>query len=186
MQGLQKECLLVKVAGSNYRECVRASKIFAANNFKGAYGKGLISDEKDPYKTTRVGLLGEMAFGIITNKPVNTEYKEHGDSADFWINGNMLDVKCASKKIPINYILHTNEYGKKLYLKQCIFVYAFLENEDRSDECSEIVLTGFNSEIEVSRSPVRRGKRGKGHLNYEVSFASTYPIHELIEIIKDS
>jgi hypothetical protein len=52
----------------------------------------------------RLGVLGELAFQVLTGVPMNTQLLPHGDQYDFLINGFAIDVKSSSRSNPRLYV----------------------------------------------------------------------------------
>lgn len=187
--GVKKKCILVEITGDDYRACELASRgeNFWANSKVGAYGAGLCATEDDQYKPARVGLLGQMAYAKVFNLPVDLVYRKGGDKQDNLLTDNRgktykVDVKCAmnaGRKDQLIY--HTNEWGKRIPLDKDIYVLSRIQSEDRAAEKAEVLLIGFVLNKDVSDCDVKPGRKGNGHLNYEVPFTKARPIANLLK-----
>jgi hypothetical protein len=184
--GIQKKCIVVVITGNDYLACDNSSKDFWSNKKRGSYGRGLKNSKDDPCLVTRIGLFGQTAFGICFRQDVDFEYREFGDEYDNKINGITYDIKCATKKTHINYILHTNEYGTKIPLDKDIYVFGYLEKEDKNQKEAMVVLTGYlrNEDI-LRKSFVRQSPiRNANHVNYEILCEDLHPIENLYNLMK--
>jgi hypothetical protein len=182
--GKEQDCILVEVEGDEYTACDNASRNFWGSSKKGTYGKGLLNSENDPCKTERMGLLGQMAFGKLTDEPVDLVYRHGGDKQDNLILGKYkLDIKCAARNYGANLIQKTNEFGKEQKIDKHIYVGSFLNSEDREEKKAEILLVGFCLRKDVLDAKVAPARKGR-HINYEIPFEEMRPINNLITTIK--
>lgn len=170
---------LIRVDGGDYAAADLAASLWWCNSKPGKYGQGLGRTEGDPWKPTRTGILGQMAFAEVFNQDVDLTYQKNGDQYDFLIGGKSIDVKCAMSNYGANLMQHTNELGRKIELKHDIYVCSYVEEESRDDLYADIMLVGFLTKEEVEKAPVKKGRRGGRHLNYELSFKKTHSILEL-------
>ena len=178
--GIQKECVLVNIEGKDYEECVKAN--FWANKKGGVYGRGLGREDDDPHKPVRTGLLGQMAFGMLTDEEVDTEYREYGDQQDNLILGYKYDIKCSMKNYEKTLIYHISEKGRHIPVNKDCYVCSYVKKEDREKGEASIVIVGFALKKDVLECPVKPGIRGK-HKNIEVPFHRLKPILGLIKSI---
>ena len=174
------DCLAVDVSGHDYELCEEASCKFWANEKPGVYGAGLGRTDDDPRKPVRVGLLGQMAFAKIFADKVDLVYRKGGDSYDNRIGGKKFDVKCAMKNYGVNLILHTTERGHRQRLNKDIYVCSYIESEDREARIAEVMFVGFATPKGIAKCEVLPGRKGAGHLNYEVPFSKMYPMAKLM------
>jgi hypothetical protein len=181
---LEKECILVQICDKEYDACEVASCNFWGNSKKGAYGVGLGRTDDDPYKPARTGLLGQMAFSKVIGESVDLEYREGGDKQDNLIGKYKFDMKCAMRNYGCALIYHTNEWGKKIPLDKDVYVLGYMESEDREKKIANVIIVGYALKEDVSKCLVKPGRKGRGHLNYEVPFGSLKPITHLIAIKK--
>ena len=181
--GIEKECIVVKVEGPEYEECERASQgdNFWANSKKGVYGAGLGATDDDEFKPVRTGLLGQMAFGKLTGLPVDTEYRPGGDHHDNLICNKKFDMKCAMRNRGNQLIYHTSERGKRIPLDKDVYVCSYVEEENRAAKTATIIMTGFALRNQVGQCEVKQGK-GE-HLNYVLFYDTLRPIKELINLV---
>lgn len=183
--GKEQECILVEVKGDEYTACDNASRNFWGSSKKGTYGKGLLNSENDPHKTERIGLLGQMAFGKLTDEPVDLVYRHGGDKQDNLILGKYkLDMKCAARNYGANLIQKTSEFGKEQKIDKHIYVGSFLDSENREEKKAEILLVGFCLQKDVLNAKVAPARKGN-HINYEIPFEEMRPISNLITTIKN-
>lgn len=183
---VEKECFAVKVEGKDYEVCSKTSSNYWANTKPGSYGKGLISGKDDKYRPVRSGLLGEIALAKTFGLSVDVSYKEGGDKADGLFNKYSYDIKTATYDYGAALIYHTNEWGKKVPLNKDIYISAYITSDDRENEVAEVIIVGFMLKEDVFKCEVRRGRRGNGHLNYEVPHHKTKSIVKLHEYVQQN
>lgn len=132
------------IAGTDYKYCVNKSKIYSCNDKKGVFGRGIINSKSDPYKVTRIGLLGEMALAKYLDVPVRFEYLKHGDHFDFKIAGYTIDVKTASRNYGSVLVRCISGSGKFVLNNPCdIYVAAYIVSEEPDDHYAEVELVGW-------------------------------------------
>lgn len=176
-----KKCVIVGVSGDEYDLCESASKEFWCNSKPGAYGAGLGNTPDDECKTTRTGLLGEMAYGKLFGSPVDISRREYGDEQDHILGCRYkVDVKCPMRNYGKVLIKHTNEWGAHKPLNNDVYVCGYIHAEDRKNKKAKVVMTGFALKHEVEAADVQRGRKGKGHLNYELRHSDLRSITALI------
>ena len=180
--GFEKECIRVLVFDSEYEMCKQAANHFWANSKPGVYGAGLGRTANDKHKPARTGLLGQMAFSKLFNEPVDLEYRNGGDQQDNLIGGLKWDIKCAMINRGKGLIYHTNEWGRRIPIDKDIYVFSYMEEEDRTTSKASIVFVGGALRKTILDSPIRRGKGGGRHLNHEVWYSDLTPITKLIAI----
>ena len=184
--GEGKECFVIDISGNDYKVCEQTScgNNFWGNSKPGAYGAGLGSTSDDKYKPARTGLLGQMAFGKLFGEPVDLVYRKGGDKQDNLIGKYKWDMKCAMYKRENTYIYHTNEWGKRMPVDKHIYVMSYIDSEDRINSSAKVVIVGFMLNEHVKECGIAPGKKGKGHLNYEVPFRDLLSIVKLLEAKK--
>jgi len=64
----------------------------------------------------RLGVLGELAFQILTNVAMDMSLKIKGDTDDFLINGWSIDIKASSYKNPRLYVKQKRLHEHFLYV----------------------------------------------------------------------
>src|SRR5574337_737239 len=151
----------VEVLGHNYDLCQQASSNLWANTKKGRYGSGLINSNKDPRKVERVGLLGEMAFSILSKLPVDFGYKEGGASYDFILkDGRTVDIKTESKLHDYNcgLIYAISDWGKPIMLRADLYVFCYLKEESKDNKKAVINFLGYCTQDFVTQCSVKPGK----------------------------
>ncbi len=183
--GEERECIFVEIVDEEYIACDKASYNFWGSSKRGTYGKGLLNSENDLKRTERIGLLGQMAWGKITNEPVDLEYRRGGDKQDALIFGKYkLDIKCASYNYGVNLIQKINEFKGPQKIDKDVYVSSFLHSEDRKAKIAVICLVGFSLQEDVLKAKVVPARRGN-HINYEIPFEKTKSIIYLIEKINE-
>ncbi len=179
----QCDYMLVSVSSDEYRLCEEASHNFWANSKGGAYGAGLANTPDDPARVTRTGLLAQMAFAKLCNQPVDLEYREYGDRYDNKIGEYLIDIKCALRDYGAGLIYHTNEWGKQIPLDKDIYVFSYIESDDRVAKGASIVFTGCATQKEIQKCEIKQGFRGNGHMNYVVPFSGLRSMSRLLTFI---
>jgi hypothetical protein len=162
----------VFINSDEYDICVEAAQNMWANKKKGSeYNKGFLNTKEDPVRTERTGRLGEMAFGKMIEQPMDTEYKEYGDTMDFLYKGYKINVKCASKYYDseTGLIKSHTETGYPVGLKQDIYVIGYLKNENKKLKQANVVILGYQTKEVISKYEVKRAIRDK-HYNYQVIY----------------
>ena len=174
------EPFVARIEGEDYKRCEEASKNMWCNSKPGKYGAGLANTNQDPYKVSRVGKLGEMAFAKLFRLGIDLSYKKGGDETDCIIDGKKIDIKTALRNYNTGLIYKTNEWGKEVPLKSDIYVFAHLKEEDRESKIALITLVGYCYKAQVLNAKVAKGrKRGSKHYNYEIPYLHLKPIYEL-------
>ena len=170
--------MLVRVEGDNYKKCVEAAKNYWASSKKGNYGRGLINTEGDPTKVERTGLLGEMAFSIVSGLPVDFSYKKGGDKTDFILNGKTVDVKTAASNYKANCIKAYTPNGAYVFRELDIYVAAYIEEDN--GEYAIVNLVGYELGSIIKGFPPK-GARAKGlHKNFELDHKNLKQMEDLI------
>lgn len=169
--------MLVRVDGDNYKRCVEAASNYWASSKNGNYGRGLINSEDDPTKVERTGLLGEMAFSIMTGLPVDFSYKKGGDKTDFILNGKSVDVKTAASNYGANCIKAYTASGKYVFRELDIYVAAYVVEDN--GESAIVNLVGYELGS-VIKEFTPKGARAKGlHKNFELDHKNLKQIEDL-------
>ena len=180
-----KECIVVQISDSEYEICDKTSHgdNYKANSNPGKFGKGLISNTDDQFRTARVGLLGEMAFAKIMNLQVDISFRPFGDISDFMLEKYKTDIKChygLYKTDPYNFEQHTTERGTIKQINKDLYIQSFLENEDRAAKTAQIVFIGYYTRRMVEKSQKVSSARGS-FLNHKLTFVAARPIQELVK-----
>jgi len=74
------------------------------------------SKTKYTEKYDELGVLGELAFQILTNVLMDTSISIQGDDYDFFINGYYIDVKASSHTHPRLYVKEKRLHDHYLYV----------------------------------------------------------------------
>ena len=180
--GVKKECLLVEVSGENYRACVHASGDFWGNDKPGDYGNGLCRTFDDDHKPARTGFIGQMAYGMLTGTVVDLERRNGGDKYDSLLGKFKIDVKCPTYNYGAVLVYQRNEWGKLIPLDKDIFILSYIESENREKQTANVVVVGFMLKDDVRQCDIKPGRKGKGHLNYELPFSKAKPIVEYLKL----
>lgn len=170
--------MLIKIEGDNYLKCVEAAKNYWASSKTGGYGKGLINTKIDPIKTERTGLLGEMAFSIVTGLPVDFSYKNGGDKTDFILNGKTVDVKTAASNYKANCIKSYTPNGKYVFRELDIYVAAYVVED--TGESAVVNLVGYELGSVIKDFPPKNARAKGLHKNFELDHKKLKPIEDLL------
>jgi hypothetical protein len=179
-----KDCISVKIQDTEYELCDEYSHKRWSNEKTGFYGGGMLNSAEDKHKTERIGLLGEYAFSKLFDIPVDFSYRKFGDDCDFLMGKYKIDVKTESKLHWYNsgLIYGMNEYGKKIYLKSDIYVFSYIEFDNRTNKNAIINIIGFELKRNIEKTDLVPGrKNGSKHFNYEVLYDKLYPISMLYD-----
>ena len=184
--GTEIDCIIVEISGDEYDACVTASMggNFWGNSKTGAYGAGLGKTIDDEFKPARTGLLGQMAFGKLSNQPVDLKYRKGGDRFDNKIGRHLIDIKCSMGNKGEGLIQHTNEFGKKneQALSKDFYIFAYIESEDRIRKKCKIVIVGYATRQDIQECETKIGYKGNGHLNYVARFGKLRSIVKFLEL----
>jgi hypothetical protein len=186
--GKEKNCFFIDIAEEEYDLCEFYSQgsNFWGNSKPGAYGAGLGRTNDDKFKPARTGLLGQMAYGKLFGESVDLVYRFGGDDQDSLLGGKYkVDVKCPMKNYGKALIYHTNEWGRRIPVDKDIYVFGFIQSEDRVNKIATVVINGFSLKKDVENSDVKPGIKGNGHLNYEIYFSNLRPIEKLLKLKKE-
>jgi len=162
-------------------KCKEASKSRWASSKSGSYGKGVLNTFDDPYRTERVGLLGEAAYGLFIGRPEDTDfsYIQGGDTADFKHGKFKVDMKCASRnsgKVLVAKFANSKEYK----VDKDIYVAGYMVSD--TGEVASVELVGWCYKAQVLKSPVEKGK-GDWY-NYVLYYDKLKPMDELLGLVK--
>lgn len=166
-----------------YQKCDTCSQNRWSNKKKGFFGRGMINSQADPYKVERIGLLGEVALASFLDKLVDFEYKEGGTPFDFHLEGLTLDLKTAARNYGSGLIRAFTENMTKIELKADIYVFAYLESENKMEKTATVVLTGWQEKCNILKLRLTPARVGK-HFNYELPYDALNPIEILKSLRK--
>jgi hypothetical protein len=179
-----QDWIYVKIAGDEYEMCEQAGKeVWAAKKRGSVFKEGCANTKADPFRVTRTGFLGQMAFGKVFEQPVDLVYREFGDAYDNIIADKTLDIKCATRNYGMVLIRHSED-DWKVPLDKDIYVGGFLDKEDRELKTTTVVLTGYVTKehiIEKFNKPHLAKKKNASHFNYEIPFNRMESIFELLK-----
>lgn len=182
-----KECILVEIPQNEYKIIEESAQNMWCSKKNSEYGKGLLNTEEDKFKTERVGRLGDLAFAKIFNLPIDLNYIHNGDECDFYFGFKLdkliskVDVKTSYKKP--NYekglIYAINQWGKQIPLKSDIYIFQFIENEDRLKKTAKVCIIGYSTQDYIKNIvPVK--SRVSRHYNYEILYKDLKSIKDLL------
>ena len=180
--GVELDVHKIVVRGSNYEACETASSAWwTKNKVGGGWNPGMLNSSSDPRKTERVGILGEMAFGMMTGMPVNLGYKEFGNVTDFDVFSYGLDVKTAARNYGLALIRCIDEYGKRQELGSDIYAFAYVESEDKAAGEAVISYIGYQTREKIVSRPIVCARRGN-HRNYEIPYPELKPMSKFLSL----
>jgi hypothetical protein len=182
---VEQFCIIVEINGEEYLACEQFSigDNCWANSKSGIYGSGLGKTSVDQFKPVRVGALGQMAFGKIFGGPVDLVYRCGGDKYDTLLGKYTIDVKCSMKNNGFGLVYHKSSNGRLILLNKDIYVFGFINSENRELKTASVVLVGFLSKNGVSKSDIVFAHRG-GHKNFHVKFSKLNSIINLLNYKK--
>jgi hypothetical protein len=174
--------VIIRVEANAYKECDAFSRAMWANSKVGnEYNRGILNTKEDPYKTERVGALGEMAFSLFMGAPVDFEYSKFGKEVDFTINGKTIDVKTAAEKskYSISLLRATTDRGNPVKISCDVYVSAYIIEENIGTS-AQVALVGWHllpEILEQKQLPARR--KFSRHKNYELKYEDSHPMESL-------
>ena len=178
-------CHSARVFGSEYDVCVEAAQNRWANTKKGAYGKGMINSDSDPYRVERVGLVGEFAFAKLCGLSVDIGYKHGGDQYDFLLeDGRTVDVKVAAKRYryEAGLIYAQTGSGTDIPVKCDIYAFGFLEYDKPDARMANAIFVGWCDKETVIHKPLVKAQTFKSnHKNKEIPYAELRSMSELLD-----
>lgn len=174
-------CVLVSIAKKEYESCDKASMNFWGNSKTGKYGKGLCNTEEDPFKTARVGYLGQMAFSKLIGTKCDLKYRKYGDKQDDLIGKYKVDVKCSTWRSGQCLILRSKE-GKICKVDKDFYVSSFIDYECREKKIAEVGISGFILKSDIVNLKTAQGKGD--NTNYVVTLNDLRPIWKLTDLYK--
>lgn len=167
----------IEISGDEYHKCDEQSMNMWGSKKKGKYGAGLLNSREDPFRTERLGLLGEMAVCKCINQPINLSYAEYGDGgSDIIIKDIRFDVKTASYDYGMVCIQVINEGGKHINKDVGGYIATFKELDDYDDKRAVIILVGYQFKGFVDSLPTVPARKGS-HFNKELLFDDLIPFY---------
>jgi len=177
--------LKIPIPSDLYEKCEECSKNRWSNSKKGQFGRGLINNSDDPCRAERVGLLGEAALAQFINRKVDYKYKEGGNPFDFSLNNLTIDIKTAAKNYGCGLIRAKTPNLTVIELKSDVYVFAYLEAENRDEQTAVVVLKGWLEKESIEKCDIVPARIGR-HFNYQIKYEELKPIEELRKIRKDN
>lgn len=179
----KRECVSVRIEGDEYDVCDKTSKNMWANKKTGQFGRGLINKQSDPRRVERTGKLGEMAFAKVSDREVDTAYREFGDETDFLDGDRKIGLKVAASRpgYESGLIRAVTDRLKKLPLRDDITVFGYVADENRASKQADVVLVGWVTKEQILNefSQLQPAKIGN-HMNYEIPYYGMRPMRELL------
>lgn len=168
-----------EVSVSDYIKCCQYSSNTWGATKSGAYGAGISNSKEDPHKIERISKISELVVSQLfqVDEP-DFEYRKGGDGgSDLEICGLKVDIKCA-----------TRDYGANVFkgtsgLKSDLYIFAYLEGEDRIAHKASVVIVGYLTKDEIKKLklvPPRRNFTTRC-INYDIKHEDMLPIESLIE-----
>lgn len=182
IDGNYKKYYHIHIDQNKYKVCIKASMNMWSSEKKGCkYNEGMLNTKKDPYRTERIGRLGEMAFGILVEQPIDDTYIKYGDKMDFLYKGKKINVKCSTKynKNEICFVRGIDSFGKKIELIQDIYVFSYLKNEDSKKEIANVVIMGYQTKEFIENKKLIKSTLDD-HYNYVLSYSELLDISNII------
>lgn len=168
-----------------YQKCHECSQNRWSNKKKGQFGRGLINNVDDPCKAERIGLLGEAALAQFINRKADYEYKEGGNPFDFQLNNLTIDIKTAAKNYGCGLIRAKTQNHTVIELKSNVYVFAYLEMENRTEQTAIVVMKGWLDKENIEKCDIVPARIGM-HFNYQIKYEKLREIEELRKIRKDN
>jgi hypothetical protein len=168
IDGEFKKFYHVYVNKDNYRICIKAANNMWANKKRGSkYNEGIINTKEDPRKAERIGKIGEMAFGLMFNLPMDTSYIEYGDKMDFFYKGKTINMKCSVhySNREVCLVKGMEADGRRIELPQDIYVFGYLKNEDFKNEFANVVIIGYQTKEFIENQNLVKSTKDN-HYNY--------------------
>lgn len=180
---MPQPCYRSRIEGDEYRACAEACRSYWANSKPGVYGAGFANEHNDPFKATRIGMLGEMVFGKMIGQKPDFSYRKMGDDGDFVVAGCRIDVKTAVKKRPSLWVYRVSEVGAVIELKSHVYVAQYLEYENRVDGFASILTVGWISRERLMMCELMTSKVGS-HKNLVAPYELLKPVTGIIKRAK--
>jgi len=149
--------------------------------------QGLQNNEKDKFKTERIGLYGEKAFSLLTGLPVDETIKSKGDKWDFMIGDKKIDEKnhkifykeITEKKNlygPFFFKATSNDGKRLLPLKSDYYFFSYLNDFEDINEMTtnEIIVTMCGAITKEEISKYRKARIGDPLTRKKVKFKNYY------------
>lgn len=176
--------IIKEITLQDYIKCSISSGNQWSSSKPGQYGKGLGNDTKDPQKIERVSKIAEVVVaGVFDTAPPDFEYKRGGDGGwDLEIAGLKVDIKCALRNYGAGVFKGLTKGGKST-VKSDIYIFCYLEDEDRVKQTATVVIVGYLTKdeiLELELVPPRKRFTSRP-INYDVKHSKMHPIEQLAE-----
>lgn len=173
----------VTISGEEYEMCDRASKgWWTAKKSGGGWNPGMLNSSHDPRKVERIGILGEMSFGALCGMPVDLEYNQFGNIADFKVLSHPIDIKTAARGYGLGLIRCIDEYGRQMEMRCDIYAFAYLEFEDKAARTATVAHVGYTTKSELLKRRIVRARKGS-HKNYEIPYHELKPMSKFLRLL---
>lgn len=173
----------IEVGVTDYLKCCDYSKNTWGATKPGNYGKGLGNNANDPNRIERVSKISELVvsqlFGV--DEP-DFEYRKGGDGgSDLEICGLSVDIKCAMRNYGANVFKGVHKSGRSS-LKSDLYIFAYLEGEDRIAHKAAVVIVGYLTKKEIKEFNLMppRKKFTTRCVNYDIRHEEMHSIEDLI------
>lgn len=178
------ETITIEISGNDYCLCEESSKNMWANGKNGEWGRGLINNSFDERKAERIGRLGEMALSKLFNVNIDLSYRIGGDDRDFML---FKKIKVDAKTAYINYnaglIKAVHENGRIIPLEKDLYIFSYIEEEDRKLKKANIVVVGGMHKDDIIKREIVPARKGR-HYNYDISYEEMTTIKHIYKTYK--
>lgn len=147
-----------EITGHEYNTVDVMSHFFRSEHKRArtSYNKGVITNYFDPHKPTRIGLLGEVSFGVVSDEPVNVTIERKGDSYDFKLKCGEINIKFTIKLSANQYtsIIAENNSGYKFPINVDFYISGSIIEDCREHSYARVGLyCAFPKEYIISLEP---------------------------------
>lgn len=168
----------VNLTVKEYIVCETRAQNMWANSKKGQFGIGLINNENDKHKVERIGSVGEMAFAKVFGLCVDFTYLHRGDSYDFLLFGNKVNIKTSAHNYGKGLIRAITDQNKALPLTQDIYVFSFVKHDNCNTKECTVTIVGWETRENIKKLPYTPAIRGS-HQNYQINYNNLQSISKL-------
>lgn len=182
--------ILVNISGDAYSfvEEKSTSKRSYAQKTQTAYRKGGANSSRDPHRTERMALLGELAAAHVLGVPMSdTGYRAKGDGGkDFLIQGpkrlHKVDVKLTCTN---DLIICVHNGSFPLEVKSDIFIAIKLRNDNTFRRTALLEIIGYITAPMLRNYEIVDSRKLRGVKNKEIPHDELKPIELLLEKMKE-
>ena len=175
-----RTCMLTEITDKDY--LLAKNHSIWSETKQSQYGKGLANTNSDPSKVTRIGTLGEIAFGNIINQSVDFTYRVNGDKQDFIVNNITVDIKTSTKMRSTCYILYETEKGKIIKPEKDIYILAHILYDNLNENSAAIVFSGYYTNKMLESCIIRDGAYNAGHKNLVLDVEKSLSFLDFINV----